>query len=121
MKAAVILLLLLATSPLTSHGAVGIQPYCLVNAKDKTVACNYESAQACLGYIEEGDHCITNLDYIGDLPPSVKSNSYSSSPEVMDHLAAMWQGRQKYPWVQSLQSKILDWLPRFSRLLLMSL
>src|SRR5579863_1935293 len=74
-----------------NYDVVGIQPYCNVDPLNKLVQCNYESAEACLSYLEAGQRCVGNHDYIGDLPGGHQLKSYSSAPELEYQLHSLWQ------------------------------
>jgi len=82
-KKAVLLSLAVVTAQMQSYHKIGIQPFCNVSPSDRQISCNYESASACLAYMENGQKCVTNEDYIGDLPPgNLKTLSTYSSPEM---------------------------------------
>lgn len=45
---------------LASIHLIGIQPWCTFDSKTQSMQCNYENRDACEGYRESSEICLTN-------------------------------------------------------------
>ena len=90
-RTAFVAALMVMAAQFPNYNVVGIQPYCNVDPVNQLVQCNYESAAACLSYLEAGQRCVGNHDYIGDLPGGKRLSNYSSAPELEYQLHSLWQ------------------------------
>ena len=42
---------------------IGVAPWCMVDVKEQTIQCNYDTQEECLSYNYNGEICIENPNF----------------------------------------------------------
>ena len=80
---------------LADYHTIGKQPFCNESPSDRVLQCNYESADACLAYLENGQHCVTNLNYMGDIPGHQTIAPDNDSTDLLEKFWSRWERSRK--------------------------